>query len=243
MERSSLLVVNEGPDGSGKGTQTTLLCERLQREGWRVARFDFPTYGQDPVADLIRTMLKSMPEEWNSRPWESKAVLFASNRRRFREPIMEALVSPGTVVVCNRYVPSNAAHMAGYVDDPAEWERRFQWVEHLEYELMGLPHPDIAFLHTMPQHAADQLLHARERGAKDAHEADSAYLSRVARCFHALARRDSKQWIHVPADIGGRVEPPQEIHERLWQAFTQHAAWRSFVEQRAAVRTATHNPG
>lgn len=234
-EARGVFIAMEGPDGSGKETQTTLLCDHLQRDGWRVARFDFPTYGQDPVADLIRTMLKALKEEWNSRPWESKAVLFASNRRRFREQLVAALAQAGTVVVCNRYVPSNAAHMAGYVDDPTEWERRFQWIEHLEYELMGLPRPDIVFLHTMPQHAADQLLHRRERGAKDAHEADSAYLARVAQCFHVLAQRDSGHWVHVPAEVGGRIESPQEVHERLWRALPSHSSWRVFAEQRVVA--------
>lgn len=232
MERTGLLVVNEGPDGSGKETQTGLLCARLTREGVRVRRYDFPTYGADPVADLIRTMLKQMPEEWNLRPWMSKAVLFAANRMRYRDELRTALMSSGTVVVCNRYTPSNAVHMAGYVDDQSEQERRLQWVEHLEYDLMELPRPDLVVLHTMPRAVSDALLEQRERGGLDAHEADTEYLQRVEGCFRALARRDGTLWVHVPADIDGQVQPPDDVHERVWAALTVHPVWQTFIRER-----------
>lgn len=232
MERTGLLVVNEGPDGSGKETQTGLLCARLAQEGFRVRRYDFPTYGADPVADLIRTMLKANADEWNVRPWMSKAVLFASNRMRYRDELITALAEPGTVVVCNRYTPSNAVHMAGYVDDPGEQERRVQWVEHLEYDLMELPRPDLMILHTMPRAVSATLLEQREHGALDAHEADTDYLQRVELCFHALARRDSRRWMHVPADIDERVQPSVDVHERVWAAFAVHPVWQTFIRER-----------
>lgn len=233
--RRGILIVNEGADGSGKETQTGLLCTRLVQAGWHVSRYDFPTYGKDPVADLIRTMLKTMPDQWNLRPWMSKAVLFASNRMRYRDELHGALLSPGAVVVCNRYTPTNAAHMAGYVDDPVEQERRIEWVEHLEYDLMELPRPDLVLLHTMPRAVSDALLERRERGAKDAHEADAEYLQRVEQCFHTLVRRDPVHWVHVPADVDGHVQSPDDIHERVWAALTAHPVWQQFVREPVQV--------
>lgn len=229
MKSRGLLIVNEGPDGSGKETQTTLLCDHLREAGMAPARFDFPTYGADPVADLIRTMLRTMQGEWNTRAWESSALLFTANRARFRDELRTKRVEPGRVVVCNRYVPSNQAHMAGLVDDPVEWTRRFRWIETLEYEHVGLPRPDILLLHTMPREASDALLDARERGAKDAFEADSAYLRRVERCYQALAAREPAVWRHVPADRDGALEPPDVVHARVWAALQAHPAWEAFV--------------
>lgn len=235
-ERRGLLLVNEGPDGTGKETQTGLLCARLTQEGFRVRRYDFPTYGADPVADLIRTMLKQMPEEWNARPWMSKAVLFAANRMRYRDELRAALMNPGTVIVCNRYTPSNAVHMAGYVEGRQEQEQRIRWVEHLEYDLMGLPRPDLIFLHTMPRAVSNVLLAQRERDGLDAHEADAAYLRRVEECFHAVARRDTaRSWVHVPADIDGKVQAPQTVHERVWVALAAHPVWQMFIREHVQV--------
>lgn len=236
MALRGLLVVHEGPDGSGKETQTALLGARLRAGGVRVARYDFPTYGADPTADLIRTMLRTMQEEWNARAWESKALLYAANRARFRDQVFARLAEPGTVVVCNRYVPSNQAHMAGIVDDPAEWERRFEWIAHLEYDSLRLPRPDIVILHTMPRAASDGLLQVRERGAADAHESDSAYLARVERCYHALAAREPAVWRRVPADRGKVLEPPDAVHARVWEALAAHPAWQAFARAPAVLR-------
>lgn len=224
MDRQGILVVNEGPDGSGKETQTTLLCERLTREGFRVARFSFPTYGEDPVADLIRAMLREHKDEWNERPWESKAMLYASNRKRFTEEILAALAEPGTLVVCDRYVPSNQAHLAALVEDEAEWQRRFDWIAHLEYEMLGLPRSDVVLLHTMPGAFAQALM--EQRGVRDAHEEDAAYLARVAQCFHTLAAREPDVWRHIPADLDGSVQRPEDVHARVWAALVAHPFWQ-----------------
>lgn len=242
MRKCRLLIANEGPDGSGKETQTTLLCERLRREGVRVARVDFPTYGDDPVADSIRFLLRERKEEWNTRTWESKALLYASNRHRTFSRLSGVEVS---VIVCNRFVPSNQAHMAAYSEDPAEWERRFAWIEHLEYDLLGLPRPDLVLLHTMPSRKRTELLQHREQGKQDAHEANAAYLNRVEQCYVALAQRDPEHWIHIRADVGrstgsgatrsasgvdGVVESADAVHERVWNALTIHSAWVQFQQ-------------
>ena len=46
--RSDMLVVIEGLDGSGKATQTTRLCEGLERQGTPYRKVSFPDYGQLP---------------------------------------------------------------------------------------------------------------------------------------------------------------------------------------------------
>ena len=231
MVRNGLLITNEGPDGSGKATQTKLLCSELQRKGFTVVRYDFPTYGRDPVAATIRMMLGEMSQEWNRRSWQSKALLFASNRANYRDALLDQLAEHGTIVVCNRYVPSNQAHMAAYLEDLDPWDFRFSWIDKLEYELLDLPRPDLVLFHTMGTHTSQSLL--ERRGVKDAHEADVAYQERVELAYRKLARNDSS-WIHVPADVGGGVEPPKRVHERVWTALSTHEIWRSFVRDQAA---------
>lgn len=232
-KHQGVLIVNEGPDGSGKETQTGLLCDRLLHEGYRVVRYDFPTYTRDPVADLIRTLLREQKEEWNARAWESRALLYASNRVRYRDEILAHLATPGTVVVCNRYVPSNMAHMSAYVDDVATWERRVQWIDHLEYDVLDCPRPDIVLLHTMPRMLSDVLLYRREQGAPDAHEADSAYLERVEACYRWILQHAEHTWRHIPADMQGIVESPTMVHERVWRELILHPLWMAFVEKQA----------
>ena len=50
------LIVFEGTDGSGKATQTALLCGELDRRGIPYRRLEFPRYSEDSSA-LIRLYL------------------------------------------------------------------------------------------------------------------------------------------------------------------------------------------
>lgn len=230
-ERPGLFIANEGPDGSGKETQTTLLCKRLAANYFTVHRLDFPTYGKDPVADTIRALLRSARDTWTARPWEARALLFAANRVLFRDTLREWLSDPSAVVVCNRYVPSNQAHMAGYVEDPREQDRRRRWIANLEYDILNLPRPDIVFLHTMPADTSRKLL--EKRGDLDAHEEDAVYLQRVSACYEALAALEPSVWRSVAASPHGSLQSPRDVHARVWVMLNRHPVWKAFVRQPA----------
>ena len=230
-----LLLVNEGPDGSGKETQTRLLCEFLEGAGYNLEKFAFPTYRQDPVADLIRFMLREAKEDWNLRDWRSKAVLYASNRLRFLPAMQEALNRPGNVVVCDRFVSSNQGHMGALAEDPIERRQRYAWIDHLEFEMMGLPRPDVVLLHTMPSKMRTELLFKRENGKPDAHEGNSAYLDKVEQAYHELMDFYPNTWCHVPADVNGILQTPEEVHIRVRAVLLGHEKWVEFAEQREQV--------
>jgi len=48
----------EGPDGAGKETQTNLLVQRLESEGYRVALVSFPRYKDTWAGKLLYEALK-----------------------------------------------------------------------------------------------------------------------------------------------------------------------------------------
>lgn len=226
---NGLLLVNEGPDGSGKETQTRLLSKFLENEGYNLVNFSFPTYKQDPVADLIRFMLHEAKEDWNTRDWRSKAVLYASNRLRFLPLMEEALADSKNIVICDRFVSSNQGHMGALSNDPAERKKRYAWIDHFEFEMMGLPRPDIVLLHTMPSKMRAELLMKRENGKPDAHEGNTEYLDRVEQSYYELMSFYPNTWRHIPADFNGVLQTPEQVHERVRVALREHPAWEEFA--------------
>ena len=50
------LIVFEGTDGSGKATQTEMLCRHLEQEGSPYKKITFPRYGK-PSAAMVQEYL------------------------------------------------------------------------------------------------------------------------------------------------------------------------------------------
>ena len=68
------LIVFEGTDGSGKATQTKLLCQELDRRGIPYKKLEFPRYAEDSSA-LIRLYL--------SGAFGAKADCFGNSKNKF----------------------------------------------------------------------------------------------------------------------------------------------------------------
>ena len=63
LEKHNLIVI-EGLDGSGKGTQTALLRDRIISEGYAVKQISFPNYSESS-ASLVKSYLSG---EFGSSP-------------------------------------------------------------------------------------------------------------------------------------------------------------------------------
>mgnify|MGYP005807139633 CR=1 FL=1 len=80
------LIVLEGLDGSGKGTQTALLAEALVKQGRSLRQITFPDY-DSPSSALVRMYLNGEfgtdPEDVN--PNAASASYAEDRRARFRK--------------------------------------------------------------------------------------------------------------------------------------------------------------
>ncbi len=60
MQKNNLkgkFIVIDGIDGSGKATQTKLLLDRLEKEGYKTAAIDFPQYYKNFFGKMINVTL------------------------------------------------------------------------------------------------------------------------------------------------------------------------------------------
>ncbi|MBV9178647.1 MAG: dTMP kinase [Nitrososphaeraceae archaeon] len=98
------IIVIEGSDKAGKGTQSRLLVDALKLSGKVCVVIDFPDY-TTPIGAEIRAFLDGK----RNYPNELKHMLFSANRWEKKREI-ESMVNNGTIIIINRYYQSNLAY-------------------------------------------------------------------------------------------------------------------------------------
>ena len=106
---SSLFITFEGPEGSGKTTQASLLVESLNELDYKVKLTREP--GGDPVSEDIRRILLDSSD--GSIADTTELLLYIAARAQHTEQIIIPHLNDGFVVVCARYADSTLAYQ-GY---------------------------------------------------------------------------------------------------------------------------------
>ena len=101
-----MFIVLEGPDGSGKSTQTRLLVEHLTSRGRTVVQTREP--GGTPAAEAIRSLVLS--PEFLGLNDRTEALLFAAARAEHAARVIRPALQRGEIVVCDRYIDSSVAY-------------------------------------------------------------------------------------------------------------------------------------
>ena len=209
------LIVFEGTDGSGKATQTALLCRELDRRGVPYRRLEFPRYQEESSA-LIRLYLSgafgSHPGDVNAY---AAATFYSVDRFASYRQDWGRFYESGGLVIADRYTTSNAVHQCSKLP-PEQWDTFLQWLFDYEYHLLGLPAPDkVIYLQVDPA-VSQRLMTARYHGdetRKDVHEKDTEYLARSRRAAEYCAAHLGWDTVHCTAgekmrsieDIQGEV--------------------------------------
>ena len=121
-----------------------MLVEHLRADGHDVLMMDFPRYGQPSARFVERYLRGEMGTADEVGPY--RASVYYAHDRANAAPEITAALARGAIVLCNRYVSSNMGHQAGKIADPIERERFLVWLKEYEYEVLGIPIPDINML-------------------------------------------------------------------------------------------------
>ena len=104
------LIVFEGTDGSGKATQSALLCRELERRGIPFRKLEFPRYQEESSA-LIRLYLGgafgSAPDDVNAY---AASTFYSVDRYASYKQDWGGFYESGGLLIADRYTTSNAVH-------------------------------------------------------------------------------------------------------------------------------------
>ena len=220
------LIVIEGVDGSGKGTQAQQLTERLTATGRRVRLLSFPRYRETLFGHAIGDFLNGRFGQLNEVHPFLASVLYAADRYESKNVLTEAL-EQSDVVVCDRYVPSNLAHQGAKLDG-AEREELLRTIDRIEFDVFALPRPSLVVLLDVPVEIAQLNIAAKKPRsytdkAADLQEADAEYLQRVRDVYLQLASADPL-WQRVESARAGEQRSIAEIGEDILERVVSRLA-------------------
>ncbi|NLB80374.1 MAG: thymidylate kinase [Clostridiaceae bacterium] len=227
-----MLIVLEGLDGSGKQTHTDKICKRLEGEGYKYNKLHFPDYDSDSSA-LVKMYLAGAfggnPNDVNPYVASSfyavdRIASYLSNRK-WQLP-------DGHIVIADRYTTSNAVHQAGKLQG-VERDKYLEWLFDFEYNLLGLPSPDLVlFLNMPPRYSASFISNRSNKSngcnQKDIHENDAVYLE----CAYnnALYVAEKCGWCIIDCVHNGNVRKIDDINNDIYDKIKEKCNVELFTD-------------
>lgn len=212
-----MIIAIEGIDGSGKNTQTKLLAKHLSEQGMKVVMLGFPCYSETFFGKEVGHYLNGSFGGLDDVSPKLASMLYAGDRFEKKSSIENALNS-GAIIIIDRYVSSNIAHQSAKVADLEKVELQ-SWIETLEYDVYGLPRPNLNILLDLDASTSSKLVLMKDTRDytsknKDLHEENSSYLERVASVYRSLAA-GSEDWEVINCLGKGGIRPIDEISREI----------------------------
>ena len=155
MTTRGKLIAIEGIDGSGKRTQVELLTLTLKARGHSVYSTGFPQY-DSWFGKMVGKFLNGDLGPLDGVDPRFSAMLYAGDRFEAKYKL-EAALDSGQILLVDRYIASNLAHQTARVP-PAQRSEFLQWIEHLEYQVYGLPRENLILYLRVPPREAQRLV-------------------------------------------------------------------------------------
>jgi dTMP kinase len=219
MDSAGVFIALEGSDGSGKTTQFNLLRERLEATGYEVETFKFPQYESDSSHFVRRYLNGEYGSAKNINPYTA-SLFYALDRYEGASRIRQALEA-GKVVLSDRYAGANMAHQGAKFGSSAEKRGFFVWADSLEFQLLGMPRPDINVFLRVPAEVSFKIIEARAARdytdkVKDEHEADIDHLKAAVETYDMLCELFPKDFHAIECVDNNKLLAIPQINNMIW---------------------------
>ena len=220
MKKGKFIVI-DGTDGSGKATQTELLMKKLKKDGHQVKVFDFPQYGKKSAGLVEEYLNGKYGSAQEVGPYRA-SIFYACDRYDASFKIKKYL-EEGKIVISNRYVTANMGHQGGKIKSSKERKNYFKWLYNLEYEIFGIPKPDLSIILHVDAEIAQKLVDNKEKrsyikGSKkrDLHENDLKHLRDAEKIYLEMAKT-FQNFSLIKCTENKNIMTRGEISELAWK--------------------------
>ena len=208
-------IVIDGLDGSGKATQSKLLCKRLCEMGYKARTISFPDYESDSSA-LVKMYLGgklgSSPDDVNAY---AASTFYAVDRVASYINTWRKDYESYDYIIADRYTTSNIIHQMAKVAE-SERDSYIDWLFDFEYKRLELPAPDMVIFLDVDPAISQKLIYGRYGGdesKKDIHESDVAYLLRCR--SSAVYAIEHLGWVRIDCTEGGEMRSIENINDEI----------------------------
>lgn len=220
-----VFIVIEGSDGSGKGTQYNIISQRLKDAGYNIATYDFPQYDQES-SYFVREYLNGNYGSADELGAYGPSLFFALDRFHAAQNIKKDL-DEGKIVLANRFIGSNLAHQGQKIHDDSERTKYYDWLYGIEFDILGIPKPDLNIVLLVPADIAQKLVDLKEQRnytekKRDIHEADLNHLSRAVAAYEQLCDQFPDQFTAIQGTKNGELLTIEDTTELIWSALEKH---------------------
>ena len=216
MDKQIFLVI-EGTDGCGKKTQSEKLLSRLQNSGVQCIRQSFPNYDSPSSAPVKMYLNGDFGDSKGMTPKQA-STLYAVDRLCTMKQL-ESYINNGGSIIFDRYVSSNMLHQAAQITNAEDRDEFLDFIDNFEYNILGLPRPDIIFFLDVPVEISQKLANARAElksgNSKDILESDTEHLIRAYNSGKYVAEKYG--WQVIPCvDASGNLKSIEEISDEIY---------------------------
>lgn len=211
----------EGLDGSGKTTQTELICKRLLQDGIDFKQIKLPDYESESSILVRKYLAGDFGKNAGDVNAYATSVLYAADRFASFTEKWGNDYKAGKLIFADRYTPANALYQMTKLNKN-EWDEYLEWLFDFEYNKIGIPAPDKVIFLDMPVEVSQRLMTERYNGdetKKDVHEANVEFLNACREA--ALYAAEKYGWDVINCAENGEPLSIEEINDKVYSLVLQ----------------------
>lgn len=201
--KKALFITCDGPEGSGKSTQSLMLVRALEKEGHSVVHAIEP--GGTELGDKIRQLLLHHSA---SKSPHAETLLFMASRAQLVEEVIRPALKERKIVVCDRWLDATIAYQ-GY-----GLGVNTKWIQNIAHGFLGKLKPNLSFYFDVK--TEEGLKRASSRSKPDEIEKRNiGFHKRVRQGYLAITKSEKRFVVIPPADIQTTHQKVMETAHRV----------------------------